>query len=272
MKAPIEGRLWPSLARLVTGVTLAFLLLPLLIVALMSFTSGNMLAFPLPGLSWRWYETVLAAPAWRDAAWNSLVVGSAATALALILGVPAAIALAGSRWRLKGLILAAILSPMIVPIVVTAVAIYFFFVEIGLVGTYAGLALAHAVLGVPFVVVTVAATLEGFDPMLMRAAAGLGAPPLVAFRRVMLPLIFPGVVTGALFAFSTSFDEIVVALFLAAPDQRTLPRQIFSGVREYVSPAIAAVATLLVLLSALLLLAAELLRRRGERLRGTRRR
>jgi putative spermidine/putrescine transport system permease protein len=268
MPAPLEDRLWPLLGRLLTGLTLCFLLLPLLIVVVMSFTSGNLLAFPMPGLSWRWYETVLSTPAWRDAARNSLIVGTAATALALVLGVPAAIALAGSRLRLKGLIVAVILSPMIVPIVVTAVAVYFFFVEVGLVGTYAGLVLAHAVLGVPFVVVTVTATLEGFDPMLMRAAAGLGAPPLTAFRRVMLPLIFPGVATGALFAFSTSFDEIVVALFLAAPDQRTLPRQIFSGVREYVSPAIAAVATLLILLAALLLLAAELLRRRSERLRG----
>ena len=264
-----EERIWRWLGWIACGLVLAFLLLPLLVIVPMSFTSGNLLVFPLPGLSLRWYDEVLSSGAWQDAAENSLFIGVFATLLTLLVGVPAAIGLSGPSFRGKRIVVALILSPMIVPIVITAVGMYFFFVAIGLAGTYLGIILAHAVLGVPFVVVTVTATLSAFDWNLMRAAASLGAPPLTAFRRVMLPIISPGVASGALFAFATSFDEIVVALFLAAPDQRTLPRQIFSGVREYVSPAIAAVATLLVLLAALLLLTTEWLRHRARRLQAS---
>ncbi|MEZ5862728.1 MAG: ABC transporter permease [Geminicoccaceae bacterium] len=265
----LEERGWHWLARAVTALVLVFLLAPILVVIPISFTAGSQLVFPMPGWSIQWYLEVLGSQAWRDAAANSLFVGCFATLLALLVGVPAALGLAGTTFRGKRLVMMLVLSPMIVPIVITAVAVYFFFVQIGLVGTYLGLILAHAMLGAPFVVITVAATLENFDPQLMRAAAGLGAPPLMAFRRVMLPLILPGVATGGLFAFATSFDEIVVALFLAAPDQRTLPRQIFSGVREYVSPAIAAVAVMLLIISTTLLATVEGLRRRGARLRGT---
>jgi putative spermidine/putrescine transport system permease protein len=263
-----EDRFWHHGARVLTGAVLLFLTLPLLVIIPVSFTAGNSLAFPIPGFSGQWYASVLGSDAWRHAARNSLLVGIPAALVALAAGVPAAVALARTRSRMKPLIIGLVLSPMIVPIVITAVGMYFFFVEIGLVGTYPGLILAHAVLGVPFVVITVTATLEGFDRNLLRAAAGLGAPPIRAFRDVMLPLILPGVLSGGLFAFATSFDEIVVALFLAAPEQRTLPRQIFSGVREYVSPAIAAVAVLLTLVSAALLLVTEVLRRRTARLRG----
>lgn len=269
-RAPLLERCQRAALRAIAFLVLAFLVLPLLVVVPVSFTAGSQLAFPMPGWSWQWYAQVLGSDAWRTAARNSLIVGSFATLLALLVGVPAAIGLARASFRGRRLIDALILSPLVVPIVITAVAVYFFFVEIGLVGTYLGLILAHATLGAPFVVITVAATLEGFDPTLMRAAASLGAPPLTAFRRVMLPLILPGVAAGGLFAFATSFDEIVVALFLAAPDQRTLPRQIFSGVRDYVSPAIAAVAVLLLIVSTLLLVTAEALRRRAARLRGLR--
>jgi putative spermidine/putrescine transport system permease protein len=267
-----EDRFWHLASRLATAAVLLFLTLPLLVIVPVSFTAGNSLAFPMPGLSWQWYASVLASDAWRHAARNSLLVGIPASLLALAAGLPAAVALARSRSRLRPLIIGLVLSPMIVPIVITAVGMYFFFVEVGLVGTYTGLIMAHAVLGVPFVVITVTATLEGFDRNLLRAAAGLGANPQRAFRDVMLPLILPGVLSGGLFAFATSFDEIVVALFLAAPEQRTLPRQIFSGVREYVSPAIAAVAVLLTLVSTALLVTTELLRRRSARLRGHARR
>lgn len=270
LSAPLAERAQRLAVRAIASLVLAFLVLPILVVVPISLTAGSQLAFPMPGWSWQWYAQVLGSDAWRTAARNSLIVGSCATLLALLVGVPAAIGLARASFRGRGLIYGLILSPLVVPIVITAVAIYFFFVEIGLVGTYLGLILAHATLGAPFVVITVAATLEGFDPTLMRAAASLGAPPLTAFRRVMLPLILPGVAAGGLFAFATSFDEIVVSLFLAAPDQRTLPRQIFSGVREYVSPAIAAVAVLLLIVSTLLLLTTEALRRRSARLRGLR--
>lgn len=268
--ASIEDRLWHYGARAVCFAVLGFLILPILIIIPISFTSGNLLVFPLPGFSTRWYETVLATVAWRDAAWNSLVIGLASTALALILGTLAATGLSRADFALKPFVIGLILSPVLIPIVIVAVGMYFFFAGAGLAGTYLGLILAHTALAVPFVVITVLATLEGFDHNLVRAAQGLGASPLAAFRRVTLPLIFPGIASGGLFAFVTSFDEIVVTLFIAAPTQRTLPRQIFSGVREYVSPGIAAVATLLIVFSALLLVTVQLLQRRSDRLRQSR--
>ncbi len=265
--ASFEDRVWHYGARALCYGVLVFLILPILIIVPISFSSGNVLAFPLPGFSPRWYETITGSPAWMDAARNSLIVGVSATILSMILGTMAAIGLARARFRFKPLLVGLVVSPILIPIVITAVGMYFFFVSLGLVGTYLGLILAHTALSVPFVVITVLATLEGFDTNLTRAAASLGAPPLTAFRKVMLPIIFPGVASGGLFAFATSFDEIVVTLFIAAPEQRTLPRQIFSGVREYVSPGIAAVATLLIVISILLLTTVELLRRRSERLR-----
>jgi putative spermidine/putrescine transport system permease protein len=265
--ASFEDRVWYYGARGLCYAVLLFLILPILIIVPISFSSGNMLAFPMPGLSLRWYETIAGSTAWTDAARNSLVVGVSSTILSMILGTTAAIGLARTRFRFKPLLVGLVVSPILIPIVITAVGMYFFLVKIGLVGTYAGLILAHTALSVPFVVVTVMATLDGFDMTLIRAAASLGAPPLTAFRKVMLPIIFPGVASGGLFAFATSFDEIVVTFFIAAPEQRTLPRQIFSGVREYVSPGIAAAATLLIIISALLLTTVELLRRRSERLR-----
>lgn len=266
--ASAEDRLWYYLSRIVCFAVLGFLVVPILVVAPISFTSGNLLAFPLPGLSLRWYESLVETTVWLTAAQNSLFIGLASSALAMLLGTLAALGLARSSFALKRLIIGLILSPVLVPIVITAVGIYFAFAATGLSGTYLGLILAHAVLSVPFVVITVMASLENFDFTLVRAANALGASPLTAFRRVTLPIVFPGIASGGLFAFATSFDEIVVTLFLAAPDQRTLPRQLFSGVREYVSPGIAAVATLLVILSALLLVIVQLLARRSRKLVG----
>jgi putative spermidine/putrescine transport system permease protein len=265
--ASFEDRVWHYGARALCYGVLLFSILPILVIVPISFTSGNMLAFPMPGFSLRWYETILHGTAWIDAAKNSLFVGVWSTALAMVLGTMAAVGLSRARFRAKPYVIGLLVSPILIPIVITAVGMYFFFVSLGLVGTYLGLILAHTALSVPFVVITVLATLEGFDTNLTRAAASLGAPPLTTFRKVMLPIIFPGVASGGLFAFATSFDEIVVTLFIAAPEQRTLPRQIFSGVREYVSPGIAAVATLLIVISILLLTTVELLRRRSERLR-----
>ncbi len=229
--ASIEDRIWHYGARALCYGVLLFLILPILIIVPISFSSGNMLAFPLPGFSLRWYETIATTPAWLDAARNSLIIGISSTILSMILGTTAAIGLARARFRFKPLLVGLVVSPILIPIVITAVGMYVFLVKIGLVGTYPGLILAHTALSVPFVVVTVMATLDGFDMNLIRAAAGLGARPLTAFRRVMLPIIFPGVASGGLFAFAASFDEIVVTYFLAAPEQRTIPRQIFSGVR-----------------------------------------
>ena len=163
-----------------------------------------------------------------------------------------------------------LISPMIVPLVITAAGMFYFYSQVKLSQTYLGVILAHAALGTPFVIITVTATLVGFDNSLVRAAASLGANPVRTFFKVQMPLIIPGVVSGGLFAFITSFDEVVAVLFLAGPEQRTIPRQMWSGIREQISPTILAVATILVIISIGLLTAMELLRRRNERLRGIR--
>ena len=163
-----------------------------------------------------------------------------------------------------------LISPMIVPLIISAAGMFFFYSKIGLAQTFPGLIIAHTALGIPFVIITVTATLIGFDQNLIRASASLGAHPVRTFRKVILPLILPGVISGALFAFVTSFDEIVVVLFLSGFEQRTIPRQMWVGIREQISPTILAVATILITVSVVLLAAVELLRRRSERLRGIR--
>lgn len=253
---------------LYAGLVLLFLVLPILVIVPLSLSSGTFLYFPLPGLSLRWYARLVEHAPWRQTLLNSLLVGAIATFLAATLGTLAAFGLARARFRGRGLVMALLLSPMIVPVIIVATGAYFFYQRLGLANSLLGLAIAHAALGAPFVLVTVSATLSGLDPSLPRAAAGLGAPPWTTFRRVTLPIIAPGVVSGALFAFVTSFDEVVVALFLTGPAQRTLPRQMFEGIREEISPEILAAATILVLLAVLLLVVAELLRRRSARLRG----
>jgi putative spermidine/putrescine transport system permease protein len=201
---------------------------------------------------------------------NALIVGSIATVIATVLGTAAAISLQLAEFRGRRLLTSLIVSPMVVPLVIVAAGVYFFYLPLGLTDSLFGLALAHAALGAPFVVVTVSATLSGFDRNLVRAAQCLGAAPLTVFFRIVLPLVAPGVISGALFAFVTSFDELVVAMFLTGPAQRTLPRQMFDGIRENISPTILAVATLLIALAVLLLLVAEALRRRSLELRGIR--
>jgi putative spermidine/putrescine transport system permease protein len=249
---------------------LVFLVAPIFAIVPLSFSSGTLLVYPPPGWSLRWYEEIVRSPDWRLAFANSLVVGAGATALATTLGTLAAVGLTRLNFAGKGLVLALLISPMIIPTVLAAVGMLFFYAEIGLGGSYLGLILAHAALAAPFVVVTVSAALAGFDATQLRAAASLGAPPMVAFFRVVLPQILPGVVSGALFAFATSFDEVIVILFMGTAEQRTLPRQMFSDLRENISPATMAVAALLVVLAVALMLAMEALRRRGERLRAAR--
>lgn len=249
---------------------LFFLLAPIFAIVPLSFSSGNFLTYPLPGLSLRWYEELLTSDKWLPALRNSMIVGVSATIAATVLGTLASIGLNRARLPFKPVVMGLLLSPMIVPVVITAIGVYFFFAPLGLSNTFAGLIIAHTALGAPFVVITVSATLAHFDIGMARAAASLGAPPLTAFFRVVLPLIMPGVASGALFAFATSFDEVVVALMIAGPEQRTLPREMFSGIRESINPTITAVATVLILTSVVLLVCLELLRRRSERLIGGR--
>lgn len=248
-----------------------FLIAPILAIIPLSFNSEPFFTYPLPGLSLRWYSNFLDSPDWQLATRNSFIVAIASTILATTLGTLASVGLMrpDCPWRLT--IAAIIISPIVIPVVVAAVGLYYFFAQIGLLGGLSSIVIAHTALGCPFVVITVSATLAGFDDRLMRAAASLGAPPRTAFRRVMLPLIMPGVVAGAIFAFVTSFDEVVVVLFLAGSEQRTLPRQMWSGLREQISPTITAVATLLILFAAALMLIANALQARSARInRGVR--
>jgi putative spermidine/putrescine transport system permease protein len=261
--------LWAPVFSVFSLSMLIFLVVPILVIVPLSFNEGSFLSYPLSGFSLRWYQEFLGSQEWMRALRNSLVIAPAATLLATALGTLAAVGLSRGEFRGKGLIMAILISPMIAPVVIIAVALYFFFARLNLLNSYLGLVLAHAALGVPFVVITVAATLQGYDRNFSRAAASLGAPPFMAFRKVMLPLIAPGVISGALFAFATSFDEVVVTLFLASPAQRTLPMQMFGGIRENLNPTIAAAATLMVAASAVLLLLMEWLRRRNERLRAS---
>ncbi|MDD1510439.1 ABC transporter permease [Pseudomonas sp. CNPSo 3701] len=264
--SPVE-RAWYYGLRLLCGLVLLFLVLPILVIVPLSFNSGTFLIYPMQGFSMRWYEDFFGSAGWMRALKNSMIIAPAATVLAMILGTLAAIGLTRSEFCGKALVMSLLISPMVVPVVIVGVASYLFFAPLGLANGYLSLIVVHAVLGVPFVIITVSATLQGFNYNLVRAAASLGASPITAFRRVTLPLIAPGVISGALFAFATSFDEVVVTLFLAGPEQVTLPRQMFSGIRENLSPTIAAAATLLIGFSILLLLTLEWLRGRSEKMR-----
>ena len=248
------------------GLVFIFLLAPIVAVVPLSFNSSSFLTYPLDGLSLRWYEDFFTSPRWLPALRNSFVIGIATMIIATPLGTLAALGLVRAEFRFKRVVVGLLLSPMIVPVIITAIGIYFVYSPLGLANSRIGLVLAHTVLATPFVVVIVHATLQGFDPALWRAGASLGAPPWTVLRKVVLPLIAPGVMSGALFAFITSFDEIVTTIFLAGPEQRTLPLQMFDGVREQISPTITAAATLLIAVSVVTLGAIEGLRRRSSRI------
>ena len=252
---------WWALRALCVGV-LVFLLLPILVIVPLSFSDSSFLVYPIPGWSLKWYHNLFGSAEWARAAKNSFIIAPAATLVATSLGTLAAVGLARTNFAFKGLLMSLLIAPMVVPIVVVGVSTYLFFAPLGLADSYTALIIVHAALGAPFVLTTVLATLQGFDNNLVRASLGLGETPLQTFFRITLPVIAPGVISGALFAFATSFDEVVVVLFLAGPDQLTLPRQMFNGIRENISPTIAAVATLLIIFTTALLLALEWLRGR----------
>lgn len=242
--------------------TLAFLLAPVLVMVPLSFSDSSFLTYPIPGWSLKWYRNLLESPEWVRAAKNSFIVAPAATVIATALGTLAAVGLSRTNFRFKSLLMGILIAPMVVPIVVVGVATYLYFAPLGLTDSYIGLIAVHAALGAPFVLTTVLATLSGFNHNLVRASLSLGETPVNTFFRITLPVIAPGVISGALFAFATSFDEVVVTLFLAGAEQATLPRQMFTGIRENISPTIAAVATLLILFTTTLLLLLEWLRGR----------
>ena len=287
--------IWHYVYRGICGLIFLFLILPIIVVLPLSFNvepyfsfTTGMLNFNPEAYSLRWYEDILRngmsspdepfgwawlADTWNNGQWirairNSFFIGICATLLSTTLGTLAAIGLSRSEMPYRRLIMSILISPMIVPLIITAAGMFYFYSQVHLSQTYLGVIMAHAVLGTPFVIITVTATLVGFDKSLVRASQSLGAGALITFRKVQMPLIIPGLISGGLFAFITSFDEVVAVLFLASPEQRTIPRQMWSGIREQISPTILAVATLLVLLSIILLTVLELLRRRSERLRG----
>ncbi len=268
-------KLWHYTFRVICWAIFFFLVAPIIIMIPLSFNAQpyftftmEMLEFNPQGYSMRWYQELFTSDSWMRSIRNSFYIGIGATILATILGTLAALGLSRAHIPAKGLIMAVLISPMVVPLIISGAGMFFFFSSVNLSNTFLGVILAHTALGTPFVVITVTATLVGFDESLTRAAANLGASPTRTFFKITMPLILPGVVSGALFAFITSFDEIVIVLFVAGVEQRTIPREMWSGIREDLSPTILAVATLLVLLSIALLSTVELLRRRSERIRG----
>ena len=278
--------LWHYTFRVICGAIFIFLITPIIVVMPLSFNAEDfftftpeMLRLDPDGYSLKHYRDFFTNNEWQRSFKNSLIIAPIATIISVSLGTLAAIGLSQSHVPGRRAIMAILISPMIVPLIISATGMFFFYSDIGnfLEGTvglgknfvgYVKVILAHAVLGIPFVIITVTATLVGFDRSLTRAAANMGANPVTTFFRVQMPLILPGVISGGLFAFITSFDEVVVVLFVGSPSQKTLPWQMFTGLREQISPTILAVATILVVISIALLTTVELLRRRSERLRG----
>ncbi len=241
---------------------LAFLLLPILVVLPLSFSDSRYMSLPLGQFTLRWYEAFFASPQWLGALFNSFSIAVTSTVLAVVLGGLAALGLRHPSMPGKRLIEVLLIAPMIVPAVIVGVGMYFVFSSAGLTRTFAGLVLAHTTLAVPFVVVNVGSALGGLNQRLLWAAASMGATPWMTLRKVTLPLISPGLISGGLFAFATSLDEVVVTLFLAGPDQRTLPRELFTTAREALSPVLLSAATIMVVFASLLLLLSRSLTRR----------
>ncbi len=314
-------RIWQYVYLTICTFIFVFLITPVIIIIPLSFNvepyfsfTQGMMSLDPAAFSTRWYQDIVTngmqnplatqgwwSDMWNNAQWiratrNSFFIAFFATILATGLGTLAALGLSRPEMPYRSMITSLLISPMIVPLVITATGMFFFYsspfsilpdfvvnglqwivtslgsdwvvADYHLSGTFLGIILAHTTLGIPFVIITVTATLSGFDRSLIRASQNMGADGWTTFRRVIMPLILPGMISGALFAFITSLDEVVAVIFLADVDQRTIPRQMFSGIREQISPTILAVATILVMISVLLLATIEILRRRSERLRG----
>ncbi len=275
LHATTGERIWHYTFLTICVLIFMFLIVPILIIFPLSFNSQpyfsftpEMLTLDPAGYSTRWYEDFFTNSSWQQAVRNSLIIAFFSTIISTFLGTLAALGLSRKEFPYKTAIMGLLISPMVVPLIISAAGMFFFYSRIGLQGTHVGVILAHAALATPFVVIVVTATLVGFDHSLTRAAASLGATPTRTFFQITVPLITPGVISGALFAFITSFDEVVVVLFVGSVNQRTIPWAMFSGIREQISPTILAVATILILFSVALLASIELLRRRNERLRG----
>lgn len=252
--------------RVFAVLVLVFLVSPIVVIFPLSFSSGEILTLPTPGWSLRWYEDFFTAGRWLEATRNSFVVAAFTMVIATTLGTLAAFGLNMAQFPGKKIVLVILSLPMVVPVIVAASSMYVAFSAWGLTNSLTGLVIAHVIVAAPYVVITVLASVQTLDMTLVRAALSLGATPVQAFREVVLPLILPGVIAGAVFAFATSFDELVIAIFLTGPNQFTLPRQMFAGLREMLSPTIAASAVIMIGLSLVLLLITEAARSYGARL------
>jgi len=275
LHAELSERIWYYTFRFICALIFLFLIFPILVILPLSFNAQpyftftpEMLSFDPAGYSTRWYEAFFSSETWQQAVRNSVIIAVFSTLISTFLGTLAALGLSRPDFPFKTAVMGLLISPMVVPLIISAAGMFFFYSRMGLQGTHIGVILAHAALASPFVVITVTATLVGFDHSLTRAAASLGASPTRTFFQITVPLITPGVISGALFAFITSFDEVVVVLFVGNVGQRTIPWAMFSGIREEISPTILAVASILIVISIMLLAAIEMLRRRNERLRG----
>ena len=245
------------------ALTVFFLMAPTLVVVPMSFTASNALTFPPEGFSTRWYEKMVTDPQWSTGFVNSAQVASLTAVLATTLGTLAALGTVRGRFPGRSAVNALILSPLIVPVIIIAIGMFSVFVSWKIAGSVVGLVLAHTALAMPFVVVNVATSLRTMDRNLELAAQSLGAGPVRTFRRITLPLILPGVLAGGLFAFITSWDEVVVSIFLTSARFRTLPVEMWEQVRQVVDPTVAAVATVVLGVTTTLLLLVFVVRRQA---------
>jgi putative spermidine/putrescine transport system permease protein len=252
---------WKWVLVTITAVVALFLLLPVVFIAALSFGDSQWLLFPPPGWTLRWYRDLLADPRWLEAAWTSARIAIAVTVLSVVLGLFASLALTRGNFRGREILRAFFITPMILPVVVLAVAIYAFFLKIGLNGTFLGFILAHLILALPFSIISISNALEGFDKSIEDAAILCGASPWEARFRVTLPAISHGLFAAAIFSFLVSWDEVVVAIFMASPTLQTLPVKIWTTLRQDLTPVIAAASTLLVLFTIVLMLLAALVRK-----------
>lgn len=241
-------------AWIMAGATVGFALIPIGVMLLMSFSSSEFVRIPPPGFSLEWYETYLGRADWIEATWRSIRLGAIVTALSVLAGVPAAVALAAARPAWMRAAMALVTLPIILPPIVVAVAMYMTFTRYGIVGSEAGIVAGHLAIALPFVILTTLASLRGLDPELVRAARSLGAGRLRVFATVTLPLARPGIVSGAILAFLTSFDELLIALFIGSSTTRTLPRRMWEGIRSEFDPTVAAASAIVVLGTAILAL------------------
>jgi putative spermidine/putrescine transport system permease protein len=260
----ISWRTPPRLLLIALGVaTVLFLVGPMLVVIPMSFTEARILSWPPRGFSLQWYAEMFEDAQWSRAFVNSLQVAVFTAVLSTVLGTLGALGIVRGRFPGRGLVNAVVLSPLVVPVIILAIGFFAFFAVARLNGSLAALVIAHTALAVPFVVINVGTLLRTMDRNLELAAASLGANPARTFWRVTFPIVLPGIVAGALFAFVTSWDEVVVSIFITSARFRTLPVEMWEQVRQVVDPTVAAVATVVMVVTTTLLLLIFVARRRA---------